>query len=123
LDKFSDTVQTHNATASSTVNLDSTPTADGINYMKIGNMVTVWGNITSVDPTSNGTLTSFEITPPIASVFVSADNASGQCIRAANATQLGAVRAVVATGNLEILFVSATTASHTISFNCVYKIL
>lgn len=105
-----------------TTNIDAS-TAIESNYIRIGNIVICWGQV-NIDPTAaGGAVTLMGMSLPIASNFVSAQDAGGSCNGMANAQLGGTVDADSANDRVRIRFLSQITANSTFVFHFTYKIL
>jgi hypothetical protein len=107
--------------ATAVANLDSVNPGLA-NYVRTQGGVLVTGDIV-VDPTAGATLTRLRLTLPITpTAFALATNASGTCAASAVAESGRCFADTVNSTEVEIAFLSASAASHTISYQYLYRL-
>lgn len=98
-------------------------TASTCRYFRIGNQVWVFGTI-AVDPTANATLTSIDISLPIASNFSDDEQLAGSASGESNtAIHAGVLYAQTTTDNARLDFYSSGTDSYPFYFTFGYQII
>jgi hypothetical protein len=116
---------TYTPTETSTGNLDSTPVALEAQYMRVGNTVTVSGQVT-IDPTTTATSTSFRLSLPIASNFGSNADAGGTGVKLdATATVADAFTINADGANDEVQFAGYPigVASGVLTYTFTYQVI
>jgi len=90
-------------------------------YIRVGNTVTVWGNIV----VSQNSLVndSFRLTIPVASTFTSTEQLSGTGTALTTPAYSVQIFPSVSTGNAQFSSIPAATGSITIQYSYVYKVL
>lgn len=109
------------ATNGVNVDLNSGFTRNQCIYTRVGDVVTVSGEF-SITPTTDATLTTVNLSLPIASDFTAEIEASG-IITAGTITEVGSIRADVASNTVIISFLAATDADHVMTFQFSYVVL
>lgn len=104
-----------------TVNLDSTPTVDTAQWMRVGSVVTVSGQVT-VNPTLTATYTSFDLSVPIPSGFSKPAQCGGVAF-ADNVAGMGASIAADVADKVLVGWISGDTASQVMRFHFTYQIV
>lgn len=92
------------------------------NWQRYGDMVSVSGRV-DVDPTASATLTQLYISLPIASTFVSAQDAAGLAIASNVAGQGGGIYADTISPRVILQYVPTGAASQPMFFTMSYRIL
>jgi hypothetical protein len=111
-------------TLTAVANLDSVGAFECY-YLRMGDYVFCFGFL-NANPTTNATLTRLRISLPIASGFIANANASGGGVSVESGgayTESAQIFAYVAGGTLEMRFISATTANHSLNFWAGYILL
>ena len=114
---------TYLPTVSNQVNTVGVPIVNGnAKYVRIGNIVTVYGEI-SVDPVAiTPTATTWELSLPIASSLAFTYNLSGH-ITGGDFIEGGGIRAQVANNRAYCFYSASTSAADVIFFSFMYEIL
>lgn len=111
---------TYTPTTTDVTNLDASSSA-GAQYMRVGNVVTVSGQVT-VDPTAAG-LVQLGISLPIASNFTSEEQLGGVGASSAVNGQSAAIRADTTNDRAQLAWITTDTASRTMAFTFTYQVL
>ncbi|HJQ58120.1 MAG TPA: hypothetical protein VJ890_14530 [Vineibacter sp.] len=112
---------TYTPTLTNVANLDGTPTAYESTYVRIGNVVHVFGRL-DADPTAGSTLSQIGISLPVSSNFSALEQCAGT-INGVNATEPGMIWADTANDRADARFVAASTASHAMVYAFSYRII
>ncbi len=92
-------------------------------YLRVGNVVTVSGQVT-IDPTSTATLTQVGVSLPIASTLASTNNCNGVAAVPLGDNHSAAIAGDVANARAEIQFTTVTdVASRVWSFTFTYEVI
>lgn len=113
---------TYTPTRSAEANMDANVTMLQSQYMRVGNTVTVSGRFTA-NPTLAATLTSFEITLPIASNIGAAEDVSGVAFCGNVAGQGAEIIGVAANNTAKIQWIAGDLTSQTWSFTFTYQVI
>lgn len=109
-------------TAANNTNLDSNPVPSDAQWMQVGNVVTVSGEVTAVDPTTTLTATAFTLSLPVASNFITTTQAGGTAYCGAITGQGAAIQADVTNDVANIFWVATDVTSQTWSYHYTYLI-
>lgn len=112
---------TYTPTASTTTNLDATPTMQQAQYMRVGATVTVSGTFTA-DPTAAGAA-SFEFTLPVASNIGATEDVAGVAFSGAIAGQGAAITGSVANDRAVVSWTAVDVTNQAWSFTMTYQII
>lgn len=113
---------TYTPTRSAEANLDSNVTMTEAQYMRVGNTVTVSGRFTA-DPTLTATVTSFEITLPVASNVGAAEDIAGTAFCGSIAGMGAEIIGVAANDTAKIQWVASDVTSQTWSYQFSYQVI
>lgn len=113
---------TYTPVRSNEINLDTVVIPGIAFWMRIDNVVFVSGDVAVVDPELVATVTSFELTIPIASNFSAESDASGDFTCGSIAGMGGAVKASIANNTIVVFFISSSLTSETWSYQAMYII-
>lgn len=113
---------TYTPTRSAEANLDSNVTMTQAQYSRSSNVVTVTGRFTA-DPTTPATITSFEITLPIASNLGAAEDLAGVAFCGAIAGQGAAIFGVVANDTAKFQWIASDVTSQIWSYVFSYEVI
>ncbi len=97
-------------------------TAYECQYLRIGSQVVMSGRV-DVDPTAGATLTQLGISLPVPSLFISAENCAGVAFASGIAGQGAAIRADVANGRAEMVWISGDVSNQAMYLICLYRII
>lgn len=113
---------TYTPTRSAESNLDSNVTILSAQYMRVGNTVTVSGLFVA-DPTSTATITSFEMSLPIASNLGANEDLTGVAKMVSVANEGMAIFGNITNNTAIVYWISGNTASQTSTFTYTYRII
>ena len=112
---------TYNPTLTNTTNIAASTTG-ACQYMRVGNVVTVSGQI-SVDPTAAAVLTVLLISLPIASTFSSSRSAGGSAASVSNIYgEVGGILGNTTTDEFELRLLPSSLANQSYAFQATYLI-
>ena len=113
---------TYSPTRSAEANLDANVTPSSAQYMRVGNVVTVSGRVTAVDPTAPGAA-SFELSLPIASNIGAVEDCAGVAFCGGIAGQGAAITGSVANNTAVFTWVAVDVTSQAWSYTYSYEII
>lgn len=113
---------TFTPTRSAESNLDSNVTILSAQYMRVGNTVTVSGLFVA-DPTSTATVTSFEMSLPIASNLGANEDLTGVAKMVSIANEGMAIFGNITNNTAIVYWISGNTSSQTSTFTYTYRII
>lgn len=113
---------TYSPTRSAESNLDANVTPSSAQYMRVGNVVTVSGRVTGVDPTAAGAA-SFELSLPIASNIGAVEDCAGVAFSGTIAGQGAAVTGSVANNTAVFSWIAVDTTSQSWSYTYSYEVI
>lgn len=113
---------TYAPTFTNVANLDSTPTGSNAQYLRVGNIVTVSGNII-IDPTTTATVTQAGISLPIASNFNAVSQCAGVATAHAISGQSGVIRGDATNDRAELIWTAVDTTSQTMYYHFTYQVI
>lgn len=114
---------TYTPTRSAEANLDANVTPSQFQYMRVGNVVTVSGRVTAVDPTLTATATSYELTLPIASNIGAVEDCAGTAFCGAIAGMGAAITGSVANNTAVVSWISSDITSQAWSLHFTYEVI
>lgn len=94
-----------------------------LNWYQLGDNVTVWGIVSSVDPTASGTLTEFRVALPVSSNFASGTDAGGSVYRGDTAAVVGGILADATNDQLLFRIQPNHTNAQAYRFHASYKVI
>jgi hypothetical protein len=109
-------------TRSAEANLDSNVTMSEAQYMRVGNTVTVSGQFTA-NPTTTATLTSFEITLPVASNIGAVEDVSGVAACGAISGMCAAISGSVANDTAVVTWLASDVAAQSWSYQFSFQVI
>lgn len=112
---------TYTPTVTMVLNLDSV-TAHGCQYLRVGNVVTVSGEV-GFDCTSIGSLTQFRVSLPIASNFSNAYECAGGGAEKFTAAQSACTIQADTTNDAASIIFRASSSASSIFFSFTYQII
>lgn len=113
---------TYTPTRSAESNLDSNVTIVSAQYMRVGNTVTVSGLFVA-DPTTTATVTSFEMSLPIASNLGANEDLAGVAKMVSIANEGMAIFGNITNNTAIVYWISGNTSSQTSTFTFTYRII
>lgn len=113
---------TYTPTRSAEVNLDANTVPSLAQFMRVGSVVTVSGEVT-VNPTTTATLTSFELSLPIASNIGATSDCAGVMTIGAVPGEVASVTGVVANDTAKIQWIAIDVALRIWSYTYTYRII
>lgn len=117
----SSTTQTYTPTLTNSANL-SASTARQCTYMRVGNTVTVSGQL-DIDPTTTSTLTTLGISLPVASNFTTAFQAGGTANAIGVADAGAGIQSDATNDRATLQYVCTDVSNHTMTFTFTYQVL
>lgn len=112
----------YSPTRSAESNLDANVTPSEAQYLRVGATVTVSGRFTA-DPTIPATVTSFELTLPVASNLGAVEDLAGVAFAAGIAGQGAGISGSVANNTAVVSWVSGDVTSQTWSYTFSYQVI
>ena len=103
-------------------NLDATTAATEAQYSRVGSTVTVSGRFTA-NPTLTATVTSFELSLPVASNIGAAEDLAGVAFCSAISGMGAGIAGAVANNTAVISWISSDTTAQTWSYQFTYQII
>lgn len=113
---------TYTPTSSNQTNLAANPTMTKAQWFRVGNVVTVSGRFIA-DPTLAATSTSFEIDPPVESIFAKKEDCSGVAFCGTVAGMGAAIYGENTNNTVFFLWVSSDIISQTWSYTFTYEVI
>lgn len=113
---------TYTPTRSAEANMDANVTMFEAQYMRVGATVTVSGRFTA-DPTLAATVTSFEMTLPVASNIGAVEDCAGTAFCGAVAGMGAQISGVVANDTMKVAWISSDITSQSWSFTATYQVI
>lgn len=113
---------TYTPTRSAEANMDANVTMSQAQYMRVGATVTVSGTFTA-DPTITATVTSFELSLPVASNIGAIEDAAGVAFCGAIAGMGAQITGVIANDTAKVSWISTDVTSQTWSYTFTYQII
>lgn len=117
----SSATQTYTPTLTNTANVAAS-TARLCTYMRVGNVVTVSGQL-DIDPTTTATLTTLGISLPIASDFTTAFQLGGTAAAIGVADAAAGIQADATNNRATLQYVCTDVTNHTMTFTFTYQVL
>lgn len=117
----SSTTQTYTPTLTNSANL-SASTARQCTYMRVGNTVTVAGQV-DIDPTTTATITTLGISLPVASNFTTAFQAGGSANAIGVADAGAGIQSDATNDRITLQYVCTDVTNHTMTFTFTYQVL
>jgi hypothetical protein len=117
----SNVTQTYTPTLTNVANVAAS-TAQVCQYFRVGNMVTVCGQL-SIDPTTTATLTTLGISLPIASNFTTAFQAGGTAAATAVADAVAGIISDATNDRATLQYVCTDVTNHVMAFTFTYQVL
>jgi hypothetical protein len=117
----SNATQTYTPTLTNVANVAAS-TAQVCQYFRVGNMVTVCGQL-SIDPTTTATLTTLGISLPIASNFTTAFQAGGTAAATAVADAVAGIISDATNDRATLQYVCTDVTNHVMAFTFTYQVL
>lgn len=114
---------TFTPTRSAEANLDANVTTTEGQYMRVGNTVTFSGRITNVDPTLTATITTFEITLPVASNIGAIEDLAGTAVCGSIAGMSIEIFGSVANNTAVFKLISTDITAQSISYTITYQVI
>lgn len=109
-------------TRSAEANMDSNVTMFEAQYMRVGNTVAFSGRYTA-DPTLTATVTSFEMTLPVASNIGAVEDLAGVAVCGAIAGMCAQISGVVANDTMKVSWISTDVTAQSWSFTGTYQVI
>lgn len=113
--------QTYTPTLTNTANVAAS-TAQQCTYFRVGNAVTVSGQL-SIDPTTTATLTTLGISLPIASAFTTAYQAGGTAAASTVTDGAAAIFSDATNDRATLQYMCVDVTNHVMTFSFTYQIL
>ena len=113
---------TYTPTITAEVNLDATTTVTQAQYSRVGATVTVSGRF-NANPTTTATITSFEISLPVASNIGAVNDCAGVAFSGAIAGMGAEIIGVIANDTAKIQWIAGDVAAQDWSYTFTYRVI
>jgi hypothetical protein len=114
---------TYTPTRSAETNLDSNVTPSQAQWFRVGNVVTVSGRVTVVDPTLTATATSFELSLPVASNIGAVEDLAGTAFCGTIEGMGAEVTGSVANNTAVFSWIATDVTSQSWSYHYTYEVI